>query len=119
MSCCYTVSPFQTARANIYTRINSYRERLDETHSHSASILLCRAIRHHNTQVHEALPVKPRIELWLDNVMLHMQNEEMEDPDTSDEAPEDVWAGPTSPPKEEEEEEENREKAWKDRVSER
>jgi hypothetical protein len=65
------------------------------------------------------LPVKPRIELWLDNVMLHTQNEEMKDPNTCDEAPEDVWVGPTSPPEEEDEEEEKREKAWKDRVSER
>jgi hypothetical protein len=48
-----------------------------------------------------------------------VQNEEMKDPDTCDEALEDVWAGPTSPPKEEEEEEEKRGKAWKDRVSER
>jgi hypothetical protein len=44
-------------------------------------------------------------------VILHTQNEDMKDPDTNDEAPEDVWAGPTSPPKAEDEAEENREKA--------
>lgn len=45
--------------------------------------------------------------------MMFTQNEEMKDPDTSDEAPGDVWVGPTSPCRKEEV------KAWKDGVSER
>lgn len=72
-----------------------------------------RTLGYNNADVYKSLSRQEKVELWLNAVMSYEQNDEMKDPDTNDEAPEDLWAGVILPPRQEEE------KAWKDGVSER
>jgi hypothetical protein len=103
----------QTTYTDIWTRAARYRERINQTRNQAGSPLLRRALRHYNAETYRSPLKGENFDVWLDAVVAYTRNEEMKDPDTSDEAPEDIWVGPTSSPRKEEV------RAWKDGVSER
>jgi hypothetical protein len=70
-----------------------------------------RALRHSNAEVQRPSKADERVEAWLDIVAVYTKSGQLEDSETVDEAPGDMWV--RTPPRRDEVQ------VWRDPVSER